>query len=101
MDAVTPAGLPQGPSPFEEDKLIYATTGTASSGPWRWIPPGIVVACKVSASFPGLPCSSFASSHPTSSTPRRRLQFGGDNCSLLFANAYLFFSLVHNGIVHD
>ena len=40
VDAVTPAGLPQEPSPFEEDKLIYATTGTASSGPWRWISAG-------------------------------------------------------------
>ena len=49
VDAVTPAGLPQGPSPFEEDKFIYATTRTASSGPWRWIPPGVVVACEVSA----------------------------------------------------
>ena len=33
VDAVTPARLPHGPSPFEEDKLIYATTRTASSGP--------------------------------------------------------------------
>ena len=55
VDAVTPAGLPQGPSPFEEDKLVYATRRTASSGQWRWIPPGVVVGCKVSALFPGLP----------------------------------------------
>ena len=54
VDAVTPAGLPQEPSPLEEDKLVYATTTTASSGPLRWIPPGAVVACKVSVSFPEL-----------------------------------------------
>ena len=34
--------------------MSHATTRTASSGPWRWIPPGVVVACKVSASFPEL-----------------------------------------------
>ena len=42
MDAVTPAGLPQEPSPSEEDKFIYATSTTSSSGPWRWIPLGVV-----------------------------------------------------------
>ena len=42
MDAVTPAGLPQEPSPSEEDKFVYATSTTSSSGPWRWIPLGVV-----------------------------------------------------------
>ena len=79
MDAVTPAGLPQEPSPFEEDKLIYATTRTASSGPWRWIPPGVVVGCKVSALFPGLPVfvlcvltSYFLYATPTTTCSRAR-----------------------------
>ena len=26
----------------EEDKFIYATSTTSSSGPWRWIPLGVV-----------------------------------------------------------
>ena len=42
MDAVTPAGLPQEPYPSEEDKFTYATSLTSSSGPWRWIPLGVV-----------------------------------------------------------
>ena len=42
MDTVTPAGLPQEPSPSEEDKFTYATSSTSSSGPWRWIPLGVV-----------------------------------------------------------
>ena len=33
VDTVTPAGLPQEPSPFEEDKLLYATSMSASIGP--------------------------------------------------------------------
>ena len=33
MDAVTPAGLPKEPSPYEEDKLWYATSMRMSSGP--------------------------------------------------------------------
>ena len=42
MDTVTPAGLPQEPSPYEEDKHRYATSMSVSSGPWRWIPLGVV-----------------------------------------------------------
>ena len=42
MDPVTPAGLPQEPSPSEEDKFIYATPTTSSSGHRRWIPLGVV-----------------------------------------------------------
>ena len=42
MDTVTPAGLPQEPSPYEEDKHWYATSMSVSSGPWRWIPLGVV-----------------------------------------------------------
>ena len=33
VDTVTPAGLPQEPSPNEEDKLWYATSMSVSSGP--------------------------------------------------------------------
>ena len=82
VDAVTPAGLPQGPFPFEEDKLIHATTRTASSGPWRWIPPGVAVACKVSALFPelllfeGPPCGHMAAMRvPSCSTMRTSSSF--------------------------
>ena len=42
MDTVTPAGLPQETSPYEEDKHRYATSMSVSSGPWRWIPLGVV-----------------------------------------------------------
>ena len=42
VDSVTPAGLPQEPSPSEEDKFVHATSTTSSSGPWRWIPLGAV-----------------------------------------------------------
>ena len=42
VDTVTPAGLPQEPSPYEEDKHRYATSMSVSSGPWRWIPLGVV-----------------------------------------------------------
>ena len=39
MDAVTPAGLPQEPPPYEEVKLWYAASMRMSSGPgggFRW-----------------------------------------------------------------
>ena len=42
VDTVTPTGLPQEPSPYEEDKHRYATSMSVSSGPWRWIPLGVV-----------------------------------------------------------
>ena len=38
VDSVTPAGLPQEPSPSEEDKFVHATSTTSS----RWIPLGAV-----------------------------------------------------------
>ena len=41
MDAVTPARLPQEPSPYEEVKLWYATSMSVSIGPGGGFPRGL------------------------------------------------------------
>ena len=54
MDAVTPAGLPQEPSPYEEDKLWYATSMTVSFGPGGGFRRGLSSACIATSSFPDI-----------------------------------------------
>ena len=54
-------------------KYEYATSGSVSSGPWRWMPPGVVDGCADAFEFLGARNTKGLSSHPTSSTPRRGL----------------------------
>ena len=47
------AKLLQELSPFEVSKYKYATSGSVSSGRWRWMPPGVVDACADAFEFLG------------------------------------------------
>ena len=79
MDAVTPAGLPKSPHLRGGHALVsYVNVGVFRA--WRWIPPGVELACMATSSFPGIldyqtkflaRYFSYATSMSTSSGARR------------------------------
>ena len=54
VDAMTPAGLPQEPSPLRGGQALVRYVNDGVFRAWRWIPPGVELACIATSSFPNV-----------------------------------------------